>query len=106
VRHLDRVSGCFYNCIAKSLHKVIWMKIVQVPMDEKEAKELAALASGMRISRADLIRRACRKYVDELEEARLDAEYARGYREIPEDPAFGEACAALLAMTFPHEDWS
>lgn len=37
------------------------MKIVQVPMEETEARRLAERAHELKISRADLIRRACAK---------------------------------------------
>lgn len=77
------------------------VKIVQVPMGEKEAMELAQVAKELQISRADLIRKACAQYLRGLRETALDEEYARGYREIPEDSGFATVSAALV----PPEDW-
>ena len=81
------------------------MKIVQVPMEEREAQQLATLAKSLHISRADLIRRACLKYVDQIREAELDKEYARGYRETPDDGAVGLASASLAPFFLGQEDW-
>lgn len=82
------------------------MKMVQVPMEAEEAEELASLARKLRISRADLIRRACRKYLEGLRRARLEQEYERGYRDTPEDGAIASVSAALAPSFLGHEDWS
>lgn len=82
------------------------MKVVQVPMEDHEADSLASLARSLRISRADLIRKACRRYVEGIHTARLDQEYEAGYRRTPEDPAVGTTSASLAPSVLSVEDWS
>ena len=82
------------------------MRIVQVLMQDQEAKDLASCAKALKISRADLIRRACRAYVDSIRNARLDRQYEKGYRDCPEEPSVAHASATVAASLLPAEDWS
>ena len=81
------------------------MRIVQVPMEDRDAQELATLAKTLKMSRADLIRRACLRYVEQIRQAKLDSEYERGYREIPDDGALGLVSANLAGSFLCEEDW-
>lgn len=82
------------------------MKIIQVPMEESEASHLAEIARAMKISRADLIRRACAKYLAERRQEELDRQYELGYQAIPEKSVVADASASLAGEVLPAEDWS
>lgn len=81
-------------------------KIVQVPMEEQEALALAGMARKMGTSRADLIRKACRAYLDRLAEMDLVRQYEEGYRRIPESSDLAETGASLAGEILPPEEWS
>ena len=82
------------------------MKIVQVPMGEQEATELADFAKARQMSRADLIRQACRAYMERLRIDELDQQYELGYLKYPESATLGQTSASLAAEFLPSEDWS
>ena len=86
------------------LWKDVHMRIIQVPMAEQDAEELTIRARALQLSRADLIRRACRAYLDELKQAELEARYEEGYRRCPEELKVASA-SALLAGSVPAEEW-
>jgi metal-responsive CopG/Arc/MetJ family transcriptional regulator len=85
--------------------KAVKTKVIQVPMDEKLLEALDSLSKEEGRSRAALIREACRRYLQGLEDERLDQIYIEGYARIPEEPAIGEAQAALSARILPKEEW-
>ncbi len=80
-------------------------KIIQIPIDAELLLELDELSRKEERSRADLIREACRRYLRDTEEQRLEREYIEGYKRIPEDPALGEAQLAMMADVLPPENW-
>jgi metal-responsive CopG/Arc/MetJ family transcriptional regulator len=80
-------------------------KVIQVPMDEELLKSLNRLSKKQRKSRAEVIRQACSKYLDQAREAELDRIYVEGYKRIPETPEMGELGAALLAEHLATEIW-
>ncbi len=81
------------------------MKVIQVPMDEKLLQAMNRKARASRSSRAAVIRAACEEYLRKLEEEELERRYIEGYRRKPEDPAWGELGAKLVAQVWPREDW-
>jgi metal-responsive CopG/Arc/MetJ family transcriptional regulator len=74
-------------------------------MAEQEVRELTDCAKKLRVSRADLIRRACREYLDQMRAARLDKIYERGYVEHPEDEAAATASMKAWASAHSDEEW-
>jgi metal-responsive CopG/Arc/MetJ family transcriptional regulator len=85
--------------------KVVSAKVIQVPIDQELSEALDSLSETEGRSRAELIREACRLYLRRLEEERLNREYVKGYVRIPEEPALGEAQAALAGRVLPKEKW-
>ena len=81
-------------------------RIVQVPMEDEEAQALAGVARRLGRSRAELIRTACRQYLDRLAEVDRDVAYEAGYRSIPEATELAETSAALAGTVLPREHWS
>lgn len=80
-------------------------KVIQVPVDGGllEALNLASRKEGL--TRSELIRQACHQYLRELEAAELDAVYEKGYEQMPEEPAMGEAQVDLSSQVLPEESW-
>lgn len=81
-------------------------RIVQVPMEEEEARALAGAARRLGRSRAELIRAACRQYLLRLEQEEQELAYQAGYRGLPESEDVGSASVALAVAVLPPEDWS
>jgi metal-responsive CopG/Arc/MetJ family transcriptional regulator len=81
------------------------MTVIQVPIDESLLGALDALARQRRLPRAELIRRACRRYVSDERRAELDEVYQAGYRRVPEEPGVGLAQVALAGQVLPPETW-
>lgn len=79
------------------------LKVIGVPVDGDLLESLNSVSKREGPSRSELIRQACRYYLNRLEEARLDRIYEEGYRRVPEDPALGEAQIAMLAEVLPEE---
>ena len=80
-------------------------RIVQVPISPELLAALDELSRAQSSSRSALIRRACREYVQRVREEALDDAYERGYRQVPEDDAVGQAQTTIAARTLPEESW-
>jgi metal-responsive CopG/Arc/MetJ family transcriptional regulator len=81
-------------------------KVIQVPMDEKLLAALDRLSRGQKQPRAEIIRDACRKYIQRSQEEIWDTEYEEGYERLPETTELDEASLQLAAEGFdPEEKW-
>ena len=80
-------------------------KVIQVPVDEELLNELDETSKKLHESRSELIRRACRDYLKQLEDEEMDRLYRQGYEKTPEKPEVGEAQAAMAGETLPEEAW-
>jgi len=80
-------------------------KVIQVPITEELLKELENVSKKQSKSRAEVIRQACQRYLKEAENEDLDELYRAGYKRIPEEPAVGEAQAAMAKESMPKEEW-
>ncbi len=80
-------------------------KIIQVPIDEKLLANLNAASKKARKTRSEIIRQACRDFLRQLEETRLDEVYRQGYLGQPEETEAGEAQVAMSAEVFSEEEW-
>jgi metal-responsive CopG/Arc/MetJ family transcriptional regulator len=81
------------------------IKVVQVPMSKTLADSLDEVSRDREQSRAALIRELCERFLKQLEEARLDREYAEGYRRMPETDEDDEWRMKLLEEVWGEEDW-
>lgn len=72
-----------------------------VQLYDELVAQLDAQAKQARASRSEMIRRACRMFLDSLQEADWDRQYAEAYRRIPEDPRETEALTRLAAENWP-----
>ncbi len=79
------------------------MKIVQVAMPDADLDELSRLAQTLKVSRTELIRRACREYLQACKVAAMNAAYVAGYLKLPEDPSLGEAAETMAAERLERE---
>ena len=80
-------------------------KVIQVPVDEELLKALDRLSDKQRMSRSELIRQACQRYLRQVEYDELDRLYQHGYEKMPEDPEMGEAQIALASKILSKELW-
>ena len=80
-------------------------KIIRVPVDEDLLTALDSLSKEKGQSRAEIIRRACRRYLLLLENEMLDRIYEEGYKRVPEESALGEIQAELSSQVIPEEKW-
>jgi metal-responsive CopG/Arc/MetJ family transcriptional regulator len=80
-------------------------KVIQVPMEESWLKAVTRTAKAHGSTRAALVREACKRYLEKLEEEELERKHVEGYRWKPEDPSVGIVGAKLAAMVWPKEDW-
>jgi metal-responsive CopG/Arc/MetJ family transcriptional regulator len=80
-------------------------KVIQVPVDSELLAALDQVSKKQRWARSELIRRACRHYLGELEYEELDRRYQQGYETAPEQPDAGEAQVALASEVMPKESW-
>jgi len=80
-------------------------KVIQVPVDEKLLKDLDSLSKKQRKARSELIRQACLRYLQQVENEELDRLYQQGYRRIPEKPATGEIQIARSGEYLSKESW-
>ena len=80
-------------------------KIIQVPVDEELLKGLDNLSKKQRKTRSELIRQACRRYLQQIEDEELDRLYQQGYTRIPEEPETGEIQMAMSGELMPQEPW-
>jgi len=81
-------------------------KIIQVPAEPELIQALDKVAKERGLPRAEIIRDACKKMLQKLEEDELDRQYAEGYKRIPDDGVFAEAAWKALAEVLEPEDWS
>jgi metal-responsive CopG/Arc/MetJ family transcriptional regulator len=81
------------------------MKIMQVPIDDVLLGAVTRWAKARRSTRAALVREACQRYLERLEEEELDRKYVEGYRRKPESPSIGKAGEKLAASVWPRENW-
>lgn len=80
-------------------------RVIQVPVDDSLLKALNIASKKESLTRSELIRQACHQYLRQLKVAELDTIYKKGYENIPEEPALGEAQADLTAQVLQEESW-
>jgi len=80
-------------------------KIIQVPIEPDLLERIDETAGVVAESRAAFIREACKLRLKSLEVRELDRRYVEGYRKKPEDTAWAEAGARLLARRLTREKW-
>ena len=80
-------------------------KVIQVPVDEQLLNDLDSLSKRQHKARAELIRQACRRYLQQVEYEELDRLYRRGYEKTPEEPEVGETQVAMAGQFMPKESW-
>lgn len=80
-------------------------KVIQVPVDEELLVALDETSRKQNKARAELIREACRCYLEGVESEELDRLYQQGYERVPEGPDLGEAQIGLAAEILPEESW-
>ena len=80
-------------------------KVIQVPVDEELLIALDRVSRKQQKARAELIRKACRRYLEQVEAEELDRLYQQGYERLPEEPELGQAQTALAAEILPAESW-
>jgi len=81
------------------------MKVIQVPMTESLLKAVTRSAKARQSTRAALIREACQRYVERLEEEELERRHLEGYRRIPESAAVGRRGEKMAKEVWSREDW-
>jgi metal-responsive CopG/Arc/MetJ family transcriptional regulator len=80
-------------------------RVIQVPIEEELLNALDHMSKKKRKARADLIRQACRRYLQQAEYEELDVLYQKGYERTPEEAGCGEVQVALLGHVLPKESW-
>lgn len=80
-------------------------KVIQVPIDEELLKSLDSLSKRQRRARAEVIRQACSRYLQQVEYEELDRLYQQGYLRIPEGPEAGEIQIAVSGEVLSKESW-
>jgi metal-responsive CopG/Arc/MetJ family transcriptional regulator len=80
-------------------------KVIQVPVDEELLVALDRTSRKQNKARAELIRKACRRYLEQVESEELDRLYQQGYRRLPEESQAGEAQIAAAGEILPRESW-
>ena len=80
-------------------------KVIQVPVDEELLNDLNNLSKKQRKARAELIRQACLRYLQQVEYEELDRLYQQGYMRIPEEPEAGEIQIAVSGEVLSKESW-
>jgi metal-responsive CopG/Arc/MetJ family transcriptional regulator len=80
-------------------------KVIQVPVDEELLVALDRTSRKQNKARAELIRKACRHYLEQVESEELDRLYQQGYRRLPEESQAGEAQIAVAGEVLPRESW-
>lgn len=80
-------------------------KVIQVPVDEELLIALDRVSRKQQTARAELIRKACRRYLEQVEAEELDRLYQQGYERLPEEPELGQAQTTLAAEILPAESW-
>jgi metal-responsive CopG/Arc/MetJ family transcriptional regulator len=82
------------------------MKIIQVPIDDVLLGAVTRLAKVRRSTRAALVREACQRYLERIEEEELDRKYVEGYRRKPESASVGKLGERMAKEVWPKEDWN
>jgi len=82
------------------------MKIIQVPIDNVLLGAVTRLAKVRRSTRAALVREACQRYLERIEEEELDRKYVEGYRRKPESASVGKLGERMAKEVWPKEDWN
>ncbi len=80
-------------------------KIIQVPLDAVLLETLDRLSRKQRQSRSELIRQACRRYIETIEREELDRLYEDGYRRLPETTGIAKAQESLAREVLEEERW-
>jgi metal-responsive CopG/Arc/MetJ family transcriptional regulator len=80
-------------------------KVIQVPMSQALASSLDDVSREREQSRAALIREACERFLQELQEERWDREYAEAYRRIPETDEDDEWRMKIVEEVWEQEEW-
>ena len=80
-------------------------KVIQVPVDEELLKNLDSLSKRQHKARAEVIRQACLRYLQQVEYEELDRLYQQGYIRIPEEPEVGEIQIAVSGEVLSKESW-
>jgi len=80
-------------------------KVIQLVIDEELLKNLDALSRKKTKARSEIIRQACRKYLQQMKDEELDRIYQQSYIDLPEDPELGKAQEALMAEMHNKEQW-
>jgi len=80
-------------------------KVIQVPVDEGLLEELDNLSRKQRRARSELIRQACRIYLQRAKQEEMDKTYQQGYQRIPEEAELGEAQVTVVGETISRESW-
>jgi metal-responsive CopG/Arc/MetJ family transcriptional regulator len=80
-------------------------KVIQVPVDEELLVALDQTSRKQNKARAELIRKACRCYLEQMESEELDRLYQQGYEKLPEESQVGEAQIAMGGEILPRESW-
>ncbi len=80
-------------------------KVIQVPVDDELLKNLDSLSKKQRKARSELIRQACLRYLQQVENEELDRLYQQGYKRIPEEPETGEIQVAMSGECLSKESW-
>ena len=79
--------------------------VIQVPIEKELLDRLDGRARSETVSRAALIRKACARYLQQVETDERVSKYVEGYRRIPEEPGEAESLAWLAAAELPREEW-
>jgi metal-responsive CopG/Arc/MetJ family transcriptional regulator len=80
-------------------------KVIQVPVDEDLLRNLDKLSKRQQRARSEVIRNACVRYLQQVEDEELDKIYQQGYMRVPEELAAGEAQTSIIAEVLPEESW-
>ncbi len=80
-------------------------KVIQVPVDEELLKNLDSLSKKQSKARAELIRQACLRYLQQVENEELDRLYQQGYKKIPEGLETGGVQVAMSGEFLSKEAW-
>jgi metal-responsive CopG/Arc/MetJ family transcriptional regulator len=81
------------------------MRVIQVPMDDRLLRAVNRRAKLSRSTRAALIREACQRHLERLDEEELERQYVEGYRRKPESPSVGRLGEKMAREVWPKEDW-
>jgi metal-responsive CopG/Arc/MetJ family transcriptional regulator len=80
-------------------------KVIQVPINDDLLIALDHLSEKQSTPRAELIRKACRQYLKQVEQEELDQLYRKGYKNTPEAPEVAAAQLSLASRVISAEQW-